>query len=119
MVTIEILQQEDIIENEPTIKEKIKIQGIQPSRITPINIEVGISISMTELPDIINKIKPIEKPQQEELDNYYTNQTRVFEDGDLSLKKLDIPHHIGLRVVLESVLRKYGNTSETLVIQIS
>ena len=119
MVTIEILQQEDIIENEPTMKEKIEIQGIQPSRITPINIEVGISISMTELPDIINKIKPIEKPQQEELDNYYTNQTPVFEDGDLSFKKLDIPHHIGLRVVLESVLQKYGNTSETLVIQIS
>jgi len=74
---------------------------------------------MTELPDFINEIKPIEQPKQEELDSYYAMQVPVYNDGNLSTEDLDLPHHIGLRVVLESIVRKYGNTSEDLYIHIS
>ncbi len=118
MVTIEILQQEDTTEDDPTIKERIQIQGIQVLRITPINIKVSIPIPMTELLDIINEIKPIEGPQQEELDSYYAMQVPVYNDGNLSAEELDLPHHIGLRLALESVLQRYG-TSNDLQILIS
>ncbi len=118
MVTIEILQQEDTTENEPTIKETIRIQRIQTSRITPMNIKVSIPLPMTELPDFINEIKPIEGPQQEELDSYYAMQVPVYNDGNLSAEELDLPHHIGLRVVLESIIRKYNNSSIPLQIRI-
>ena len=118
MVTIEILQQEDTTEDDPTIKERIQIQGIQALRITPMNIKVSIPIPMTELLDLINEIKPIEGPQQEELDSYYAMQVPVYNDGNLSTEELDLPHHIGLRVALESVIRKYNNTSTSLQIRI-
>ena len=118
MVTIEIFQQEEAEENEPTIKEKIEIEGIEPSRIVPVGMKVSDRIPMTKLSNLITKIKPIEQPQQEELESYYAQRVPVYEDGDLSSKELDLPHHIGLRVVLESVLQKYG-TSDNLQIQIS
>ena len=46
-------------------------------------------------------------------------QVPVYNDGNLSAEELDLPHHIGLRVVLESIIRKYSNTSEDLHIRIS
>ena len=118
MVIIEILQQGDTEEDEPKIREKIEIEGIAPSRITLVNTKVSIPIPMTELLDVITEIEAVEQPQQEALDNYYAQCVPVYEDGDLLFKKLDIPHHIGLRVVLESVLQKYG-TSDNLQIRIS
>ena len=114
MVTIEILQPGDTTEDKPTIE----IEGIDPSRITPVNMKVGVLIPMTELSNFITEIKPIEQPQPEELDSYYAQHVTVYEDGDLSSKELGIPHHIGLRVVLESVLQKYG-TFNNIQIQIS
>ena len=119
MATIEILRLGNIAENELTIKERIEIPGIQASRINPVNIKVSILIPMTELPDFINEIEPIEGPKQEELDSYYAMRVPVYNDGNLSVEELDLPHHIGLRVVLESIIRKYHNTSEDLHIRIS
>lgn len=118
MVTIEILQQKDTTEDEPKIQERIRIPGIQSLRIAPMNIKVSIPIPMAELSAIINEIKPIEGPQQEELDSYYAMQVPVYNDGNLSAEEIDLPHHIGLRVVLESIIRKYNNTSTTLKIRI-
>jgi hypothetical protein len=119
MATIEILEQVDAEEGKTTLREAIKIEGIEPSRIAPVNMKVGSLIPMTELLNLIAEIKPIEQPQSEELDDsYYAQGVSVYEDGDLSSKTLDLPHHIGLRVVLESVLQKYG-TSDNLQIEIS
>jgi hypothetical protein len=118
MATIEILEQVDAEEGKTTLREAIKIEGIEPSRIAPVNLKVGIPIAMTELLNLITEIKPIEQPQQEELDSYYARRVPAYEDGDLSAKEFDLPHHIGLRVVLESVLQKYG-TSDNLQIEIS
>ena len=119
MATIEILQLGNTTEDELTIKERIEIQGIQASRINPVNIKVSIPIPMTELLDLTNNIIPIEEPKQEELDSYYAMQVPVYNDGNLSAEELDLPHHIGLRVVLESIIRKYSNTPEDLHIRIS
>lgn len=118
MVTIEILEQTDAEEDEPTIKEKIEIEGIELLYITPVVMKAGSLIPMTELSNLIAEIRPVEQPQSEELDRYYAPCVSVYEDGDLSSKALELPYHIGLRVVLESVLQKYGK-SENLQIRIS
>ncbi len=118
MVTIEILQEKNTAEDEPTIKEKVEIEEIQLSRIAPVDIQDGIPIPMNQLSKFINKISPLEELQSEEPESYFAQQISVYHDGNLSLKELDIPHYIGLRVVLENVLQKYG-TSETLKIKIS
>ena len=68
MATIEIFQPGKTTEDEPTIKEKIELEGIDPFRIIPVNMKVGAWIPMTELSDLITKIEPIEQPQPEELD---------------------------------------------------
>ena len=119
MVIIEILQPGGSTEeDEPTIRRKIEIEGIEPLHITPVEMKVGSLVPMTELLNLITEIKPIEQPQQEEPDRYYAQRVPVYEDGDLSPKVLDLPHYIGLRVVLESILQKYG-TSDNLQIRIS
>ena len=107
MVTIEILQPGDTQEDEPAVKEKIEIGEIQPLHITPVDMKLGSLIPMIQLSDLIGEIKPIEQPQQKEPDRYNAQNIPVYDDGNLSPKKLDLPHHIGLRVVLESVLKKY------------
>lgn len=108
MVTIEILQPRDTEECAPAVKEKFEIEGIDPLRIAPVYMKVGDRIPMTELSNFISKIEPIEQPQPEEPDSFYAQHVPVNEDGVLSSGKLEIPHHIGLRVVLVSVLQKYG-----------
>lgn len=118
MVTIDILQQGDTAENEPMMKEKIEIEEIQLSCIAPVDIQDGIPISMNQLSKLISKIGPLEELQLEEPESYFAQQISVYHDGSLSLKELNIPHYIGLRVVLENILQKYG-TSETLKIKIS
>ena len=118
MATIEIFQPGKTTEDEPTIKEKIEIAGINPLRITPVNEILGNRIPMTELSNLITKIKPIEQLQQEEPDHYYVQSIPVYDDGDLSCKELGLPHHIGLRVALENILQKYS-TPANLEIQIS
>ena len=119
MITIEILEQVDAEEGEPKIREEIRVERIEPSRVAPVAVKVGSLIPMTELLNLIAEIKPIEQPQSEELDDsYYAQGVSVYEDGDLSSKTLDLPHHIGIRVVLESVLQKYG-PSDNLQIRIS
>ena len=116
MVTIEVLLQEDTTEAESIIKEKIKIEGIHPLRIFPVNIKINIPIPMAELPDLIVEIEPIEGPQQDELDSYYANRIPGYNDGDLSRKELDLPHHIGLRLALESILQKYGTSGDLQIL---
>ena len=118
MATIEILQQGDTPEDELAIKEKIEIEEIQLSRIAPADIQDGIPISMSKLSSLISRISPLEELQLDELDSYFAQQISVYHDGNLSLQELDLPHHIGLRVVLENILQKYG-TSKTLKIKIS
>ena len=118
MITIEILEQVDVEEGEPKIREEIEIEGIELLYITPVVMKAGSLIPMTELLNLIIEIKPIEQPQPEELDRYYAPRVPVYEDGDLSSKALELPHHIGIRVVLESVLQKYG-PSDNLQIRIS
>ena len=118
MVTIEILQQDKNIEDEPTVIDKIQISEIEPFCISPEEIQNGIPISMSEMSNLICKISPIRELQEDERDSYFAQQLPVYYDGNLPLQKLDLPHHIGLRVVLENLLQKYG-TAETLKIKIS
>lgn len=118
MVTIEIIQLSEAQEKEPTVKETIQIEGIEPSRITPVNAEVGIPIPMTNLSQFIPEIEAIEQLNEEEPESYYTQDVPVYDDGNLSLKNINLPHHIGLRVVLESLLQKFGKCKD-LYIQIS
>lgn len=107
MTIIEIFQPGDSQEDEPIIKETIQVESIQPSRVTPLNDKVGIQIKMKKLSNLIFEIKPIDPPDEEELESYYAQEIPVYDDGNFSPRKLDLPHHIGLRVVLESVLQKY------------
>lgn len=112
MATIEILYPGDAQEDELVVKEKIEIGEIQPLRITPVDTELGSLIPMTQLSNLIAEIEPIEQPKQEEPDRYYCQNISVYDDGSLLLKNLDLPHHIGLRVVLESVLQKHGTCKD-------
>ena len=67
MVTIEILQPGCIIEDEPNIKEEIKIEGIDPSCIEPVNMKVGTPFVITELLNLITEIKRIEQLQEKKM----------------------------------------------------
>ena len=118
MVTIEVLRVTDTMDDEPMTEEKIQILEIDPLRITPADIQNGIPIPMSKLSNLISKIAPLKEPQQEDIDNYFAQQIPVYQDGNLSIQELDLPHYIGLRVVLENLLQKYG-ASETLKIKIS
>ena len=118
MVAIEILKPGNTQEDEPVVKEKIEIEEINPIYITPIDMQLGSLISMTQLSKLIPEIKPKEQPQQKEPDRYYCQNTSVYDDGNLLPTNLDLPHHIGLRVVLERVLQEYEK-SHALQIRIS
>ena len=121
MINIEIFQQKNTTEDEPSIEKIIKIEEIEPSLIDPVNMKVGIPIPMTELVALISQIKPIEQPQQTEPEDsypdesYYARDIPIYEDRALLKKKINLPHHIGLRLVLQSLHEKYGATDNLLI----
>lgn len=117
MATIEILDHVDAEEGDPKIMDKIEIEEIEALHVSPVTTRLGNLIPMTQLAELVSEIKPIEQ-LTEERDRYYAQNVPVCEDGDRSNNTLDIPHYIGLRIVLESVLRKYG-TDVNLHIRIS
>lgn len=119
---IEVLKLGDTEEDESEVIEKIEISKIDTSRIIPVNETVAnLPIPIQELSDLIRQIQPIKPLKLEEPDDYYAQSISAWRDGDLSPNSnnpIDIPHHIGLRVVLTSVLQEYG-TSDNLLIHIS
>ena len=117
-MTIEIFEPPAVADDEPTLLDKIKIMQIDSSRVAPVNVKVGSQIPMTELANLIAEIHPVDPLQQEEPDTYYAQNISVCGDGDLSPKKINIPYHIAVRVVLASFLTKYG-ASENRLIEIS
>ena len=115
MVTIEILQPGETQENELLVKETIPMEGIQLYRITPMKDNVEIPIAITALPNLIAEIEPVGHLQPEESDNYFALHIPVREDSEISSKKLHLPHHICLRLLLESVLQKYDKCTDVQI----
>ena len=118
---IEVLKPGDTEEDESEVIEKIEISKIDTSRIIPVNETVANPpIPIQELSDLIRQIQPIEPLKLEEPDAYYARNIEAWRDDNLSSdlnNAMDIPHHIGLRVVLAGVYQKYG-TSDNLLIHI-
>ena len=107
----------DVLEQGNTkVVETIEIAEIDTSRITPVNAKVADPpIPIQELSDLITQIQPVELLKPEEPDTYYAQNIEAWRDGNLSREKIDIPHHIGLRVLLTSILQKYGISNRVLI----
>ena len=115
---VEILKLGAVEGSDPQTVERIEIVEIATSRVSPVNDGVTSPIAIAELADLLTRIKPIEPLDSEELDSYHAQDIEVWRDGNLFSEKIDMPHHIGLRVLLRSMLQKYG-TVDNLQIQIS
>jgi len=105
--------------NEVTIE--IEIDNVDVSRVLPFREHVGERIAKEELKTLLTEVGPIEAVNPDEPESYYAQNVPVWLDGNIdpgAATSIDIPHHIRLRVVLESVLQKYG-TSDALQILIS
>jgi hypothetical protein len=114
-VIIEILEQEDNEGDGSRVVDEFKIAGIDPLRIIPVHDKVGTSLTIQETKELVSQIKPRKLLRPDELDSYYAQNIPVLRNGNLSPDLVDIPHHIGLRVVLESILQKYGKSNHLLI----
>ena len=115
MATIEILQPGKGPENASSVKETIQIKGIQLSRIVSMNNKIEIPIAITDLPNLIAEIEPVDELQPEEFDSYFAQHVPVREDSETSLRKLQLPHHTCLRLLLESVLQMYDKCTDVQI----
>ncbi len=105
-------------EGEFRVVKEIEIKGVDPFRVVPIREKVGSPLPILEMTELLAQIQPSEPPNPDELDSYYALNVEAWRDGSLSPDSIDIPHHIGLRLALASILKKYG-VSKNLLIQIS
>jgi len=95
----------------------IEIEGVDPLRVAPVHDKVGSPLSIQELAELLAQVQPLEPLNSDELDSYYAQNISAWRDGNLSPDSIEIPHHIGLRLALASILKKYG-ASDHLLIQI-
>lgn len=110
---------ESIDSNEAFIE--IKVENVEASRVLPFNNNVGERISKEKLKSLLNGVKPLENLNMDEPDSYFAQKVAVWLDDDSvlgSLTPFDIPHHIGLYVVLENILQKLDK-SDGVEIRIS
>ena len=115
-MTIKVLKSAD---NEAIAE--IEIDSVNVFRVLPFCDKVGALLTTEELKALLAKIQPTEGLNIDELENYYAQKISVCKDDNMpagNTTPIDVPHHIALRIVLESVLQKYG-TCDNLQIQIS
>ena len=99
---------------------EIEIENLDVSRVLPFNGTVGERISKEELKSLLNELQSLEDLSMNEPESYFALKVsvRLDDDADLGDKTpFDIPHHVALNVVLESILQKLG-TSDSLQIRI-
>ena len=100
---------------------EIEIENVDVFRVLPFNDNVGERISKEELKSLLNEVLPSEDLNMNEPESYYAQAVSVWLDGNIShenVTPIDIPHHVGLRLALESILQKYS-TSDSLQIRIN
>lgn len=105
--------------NEATTE--IKIDSVDVFQVLPFCDKVATLLTKEELEALLAAVRPTEEVNMKEAESYYAQDISVWQDGNIppgNITPIDIPHHIGLRVVLESVLQKYG-TSDNLQIRIN
>ena len=89
---------------------EIEIKSVEVSRVLPFNENVGERISKEKLKSLLNEVRPSEDLNMDEPESYFAPNISVWLDGNLDLDqaaRINIPHHIAVRLVLESVLEKY------------
>lgn len=100
---------------------EIKVENVNVSRVPPFNANVGERISKEQLKSFLNKLDSAEGVNMDEPESYFAQQVFVWLDDDAALgarTPFDIPHHIAVRVVLESILQKF-EISDSMQIRIS
>jgi len=97
-------------EGESATELEVEIVGIDPLRVIPIREKVGSLLSIQELTELLGQIQPLEPLKLEEPESYYAQGIAAWQDSSLSCNSIDIPHHIGLRVAVASIVEKYGMT---------
>lgn len=88
---------------------EIEIANVDVSRVIPFNANVGERISKEKLELLLNELGFTEDINMDEPEIYFAQQVSVWLDDDTVLgyrTPFDIPHHIAVRVVLESILKK-------------
>ena len=114
-----IIEVFELTNNKASIE--IKIGNVNVSRVSPFRDYVATQITKEKLKALLDEILPFEDVDPEEPESYFAQQVSVWLDGNITSENvtlIDIPHHIGLRLVLESILQKYGG-SDNLQILIS
>lgn len=114
---IRVLERVRAEEDEFKTVDEFEIKGVDPLRVNPVHERVGSPLSIRELAELVEQVQPSEPMNLDELDSYYAQNITVWQDGNLSPDSIDMPHYIGLRVAMKSVLQKY-NASDHLLIQI-
>lgn len=113
---IRILRRKEGEEEFDTIDE-LDIVGVDSLRVPPIHEKIGTLLTTQELEELIPQIQPLEPLNAEEPESFYAQNVQVWQDGQLFSSSIDIPHHIGLRVAITSILQKYR--ASDLLYQIS
>lgn len=97
------------------ILDEIKILQIDSSIILPFKDKVGTPLTVQELKELVNHIE-LDPSLQE--DERYARNVDTWKDGRVFSEAMDIPHHIGFRLAVNSILQKYGAIPD-LLFQIS
>jgi hypothetical protein len=100
---------------EPKILDEVEIEGIDPASITPINENVGTLLTFKDLLGLLSRAHALNTPA--DADAYYA-RTPAWIDLNLMKESTEVPHHIGFRLVANSVLQKYAG-QENLRIEVS
>lgn len=89
---------------------KIEIKKVEVSRVRPFKDNVGERIPKEKLKSLLNEVQPVENLDMDEPESYFAPNISVWLDGNLDLDqaaRINIPYHIAVRLVLESILEKY------------
>lgn len=91
-------------------EETIEVEAIDLSRTTAYEEVTKPPLTMPAVKLLAKNVGPIEPFDPGEPDSYYARNVGVTDWRDGIGPPMDIPHYIGLRVVLESILDKYGES---------
>ncbi len=116
-MVITVYKQVDIggEEDNTQVLDRIEIPQIDSLSIIPVRDHVGTPLTAQYLRKLVNHL---ELPSSLQEDERYAQNVDTLKEGCVVSGVMDIPHHIGFRLAVNSILQKYGDIPN-LLFQIS
>lgn len=93
---------------------ELSIDNLDVSTVQHLKLLVGEKLTIEQLDELCSNLQP--SGDQERDDSYFLQNASVWVNGNPIPTSIDVPHYLGIKAVLNSVITKYKSAPNIRII---